>query len=125
VDACPDTPAYELVDQNGCSVCDCESDPSGAAWTTRRDYLRCVLDQVRVRRMAGDLGRKAARLALRAARNSTCGDDTLVRCCIAFPGQQAMCKIMVDSRCDEELLHTEAVDDLDAGSCLPNPCGAE
>ena len=116
-DACLDTPAYDLADASGCSVCDCAAE-------SRRAYVRCVIAEVRARRIADTISRKAARLVLRAARSSTCGDDTLVRCCVAFPGQQAMCKIMVDSRCDEELLHTE-VDDLDEGSCLPNPCGAE
>jgi hypothetical protein len=117
-DACPGTPVYDLADASGCSVCDCGAE-------SRRDYLRCVIAEVRARRIAGTIGRKAARLVLRAARSSTCGDETLVRCCIAFPGKEAMCKVMVDSRCDEEVLRTAEVDDLDVGSCLPNPCGAE
>jgi len=123
VDACPDTPTFDLVDGDGCSVCDCEEDPSGKAWTSRGAYLRCVVGAVRERRVAGTIARKQARLVLRAARSSTCGDENLVRCCVMFVGKdQGMCRVMDELRCDGDLLHADAAEDLDVGSCLPNPC---
>ncbi|MGH7895373.1 MAG: hypothetical protein ACREQL_11945 [Candidatus Binatia bacterium] len=123
VDACLDTPTFDLVGGEGCSVCDCEKDPSGEAWTSRGAYLRCIVGAVRERRVAGTIARKQARLGLRAARNSTCGDENLVRCCVMFVGKdQGMCRVMDELRCDPDLLHADTTEDLDAGSCLPNPC---
>jgi hypothetical protein len=123
LDACPDTQAYELVGADGCSVCDCEVDANGEPWAARRDYVRCVVAEVRARRIAHAIGRTQARLALRAARNATCGGEYLVRCCIMFPLRaEGLCRVMDEMRCDAGLLHADEVLDLDAGSCLPNPC---
>jgi len=124
VDACPDTQAYELVGADGCSVCDCEVDGAGMPWESRRDYIRCVVAEVRARRIAHTIERSQARLALRAARNATCGGEYLVRCCIMFPvrPEASLCRVMDELRCDADVLHAEVVDDLDSGSCLPNPC---
>ena len=123
VDACPETPPYDMVDAAGCSVCDCDDDVTGEPWSSRRDYLRCVLDEVHARRVGGELDRKAARLVLKAARSSTCGVDTDVRCCIMFTEKgSGMCRIMDEMRCDEAVLGASLVEDLDSGSCFPNPC---
>jgi hypothetical protein len=122
-DACPDSAPHELVDTAGCAVCDCEVDAAGTEWSTRRAYLGCVLAELRARRTDGSLGRKAARLALKAARNSSCGYATRVRCCIMFPEKaEGMCRIVDELRCDEALLGPAVVEDLDSGSCFPNPC---
>src|SRR5262249_1789215 len=55
VDACPDTPPFDVVDASGCSVCECDPDP---AWDSRLDYLRCVSAAVHARRADGTLSRK-------------------------------------------------------------------
>jgi hypothetical protein len=118
VDLCPDTPPYELVDADGCPVCDCDD-----AWDARGEYLRCINQEIRARRTDGRLTGKDARLVSKAARNSTCGYDTKVRCCIPLPGKPTgMCRIMDEVRCDATLLGADAVQDLDSGSCFPNPC---
>jgi hypothetical protein len=117
-DMCPDSAEYEMVDDEGCAVCDCDDD-----WDSRGAYARCVYDELHARRADGRLSRKAARLVLKAARNSTCGFDTKVRCCIMFSQQpEGMCRIMDELRCDESLLGAAVVEDLDSGSCFPNPC---
>ncbi|HXJ32975.1 MAG TPA: hypothetical protein VMS22_02965 [Candidatus Eisenbacteria bacterium] len=121
-DACPDTPAFDLVDAAGCSVCDCEATASGAPWSSRGDYVRCVVGTVRERRIDGTITRKEARATLRAARSSACGEH-LVRCCVMFDGQdEGMCRVMDELRCDAGILRANEVTDLGAGSCLPNPC---
>ena len=118
VDACPDTAPYDLVDAAGCPVCDCDED-----WASRGEYLRCVLDEVHARRADESLARKAAKLVVKAARNSTCGYPTKVRCCLMIPEKSTgMCRIMDELRCQDDLLGGD-VEDLDSGSCFPNPCG--
>ena len=110
VDACPDSGQHELVDAAGCSVCDCDEE-----WDSRGAYTRCVYDEVHARRGDGRLTRKAARLVVKAARNSTCGFDTKVRCCIMFSEKpEGMCRIMDELRCDESLLGAAVVVDLDS-----------
>jgi len=126
VDDCLASALYEMVDATGCTVCDCDEDASGQEWSSRSAYLRCVLDEVRARRADARLDRKAARLVVKAARNSTCGYATKVRCCIMFVGKpKGMCKVMDELRCEASLLGAELVEDLDSGSCFPNPCLAE
>ena len=120
VDACPDTAPYDMVDAAGCPVCDCDED-----WASRSEYLHCVFDEVHARRADDSLSRKAAKLVVRAARSSTCGHPTRVRCCIMIPEKSTgMCKIMDELRCDDVLLGGD-VEDLDSGSCFPNPCALE
>jgi hypothetical protein len=126
VDACPGTATYALVDAEGCDVCACDVDATGEPWAKRGDYLHCVLDEVHARRLAEQLDRKASRLVIKAARNSTCGYETRVRCCIMLPSKPAgMCKVMDVLRCDANALHAGMVEDHDAGSCFPNPCVSE
>jgi len=121
VDACPDTAPYDMVDAAGCPVCDCDED-----WASRGEYLGCVLDEVHARRADDSLGRKAAKLVVKAARNSTCGYPTKVRCCVMIHEKSTgMCKIMDELRCDEALLGADDVEDFDSGSCFPNPCALE
>ena len=120
VDACPDTAPYDLVDAAGCPVCDCDED-----WASRGEYLRCVLDEVHARRADVSLGPKAAKLVVKAARNSTCGHPTKVRCCLMIPEKSTgMCRIMDELRCQDDLLGGD-VEDLDSGSCFPNPCALQ
>lgn len=123
VDACPDSGAHALVDASGCDVCGCREDAALATWSSRGAYLRCVYDEVRARREAGMLTRKAARTVVKAARHSTCGQATKIRCCIMFAARdEGLCRVLDEIRCDEELLRAETVEDLGPGSCMPNPC---
>ena len=116
IDACPDTAPYDMVDAAGCPVCDCED------WGSRSEYLRCVFDEVHARRADESLTRKAARLVVKAARSSTCGYPTKIRCCLMIHEKSTgMCRIMDELRCDDVLLGGD-VEDLDSGSCFPNPC---
>jgi hypothetical protein len=125
VDLCPDSPPYELVGDDGCSVCPCGGDVLGSTWASRTDYLHCVLDEVHARRADGQLTRKAARPFVRAARNATCGQAMKVRCCIMFEGKsEGMCRVVDEARCDGALA-IGGIASLDAGSCFPNPCVAE
>ena len=125
-DLCPDSAPYALVDADGCDVCECDTDADGEPWADRGAYLRCVLAEAHARRLDGRLDRKASRLVIRAARNSTCGYETRVRCCIMFPAKSTgTCKIMDVVRCDVDALHAEVADDLGSGSCFPNPCVEE
>jgi hypothetical protein len=118
LDVCADTPPYEAVDAAGCSACPCDAD-----WSSRTAYLRCVYGAVRARRQAGGLGTKDGRAIAKAARASTCGHATRVRCCVLFPEKgTGLCRVMDELRCDGEMLRTEAVVDAGGGSCLPNPC---
>jgi len=117
-DACPDTPSFDVVGADGCSLCTCDD-----AWSSHLDYLHCVINAVHVRRMAHAITRARARLVLRAARDATCGDDNLVRCCIMFSGKPTgLCRVMDEMRCDPDLIPADDVVDMDTGSCLPNPC---
>lgn len=123
VDACLDSPPYELVDAQGCSLCDCEGDANDDDWSSRGAYMRCVLGEIHARRLAKTITRKDARLALKAARNSTCGIATRVRCCIMFPGRpDGICRVMDELRCNEAVLNASTVEDHESGSCFPNPC---
>jgi hypothetical protein len=126
VDACLDTAPYALVDATGCDVCDCDADAAGGAWSSRTAYLRCVLDEVHARRADDRLGRKDARLVVKAARNSSCGYETRVRCCIMFPARnKGVCRIMDELRCEPSLIGADVVENHDSGSCFPNPCVTE
>lgn len=118
IDACPDTAAYELVDDVGCSVCACDDD-----WSSRVWYLRCVYEEIRARREAGDLSSKDGRAVAKAARASTCGNPTRVRCCTMFPEKgKGICRVVDALRCNAELVGTDDVVDMGSGSCVPNPC---
>ncbi len=118
VDQCPDTPAYDLVGADGCSVCPCADD-----WKSRAGYLHCVLDEVHARRVDGALTRSAARPFVKAARSSTCGQDMKVRCCIMFPGRsEGMCRVVDEAACVGDSGDGVSLGD---GSCFPNPCVAD
>jgi hypothetical protein len=115
VDACPDTPAGDLVDASGCSVCPC-----GNAWRSRAAYVRCVRAEARRRFFQGILGRSEERSAVAAARKASCGRPEATRCCVYTGPDDASgrCRIMHVAPC--EALADSA--DAGAGSCVPSPC---
>ncbi len=128
VDRCPDSDVHDVVAEDGCAACACEADASGAPWASRRDYARCVVDAVRSQRRDGALSWREARAAKRAARKSTCGDPSLIRCCMFrdFDDEIGTCRLMSEDECDamDDRLweHEGEADDEGPGSCLPNPC---
>ncbi len=124
MDACPDTPAGDLVDATGCSVCPCDATADGTVWSSHREYLGCVVAAAKSRLRARTMRARELRKAVRQARVSTCGDAALTRCCI-YPNEDAeigSCRPMQPEQCvalDGDQVVTE---DLGPGSCAPNPC---
>jgi len=123
VDACPDTPAGDLVDAQGCSVCPCDATAGGAAWTSHRAYLACVTVAARSRLHAHRMRLRDMRRAILQARVSTCGTVTLTRCCVYRDpdSDTGSCRMMTPDACDA-LDDQVDTDDLGPGSCMPNPC---
>lgn len=125
VDDCPDTPAGDMVGDDGCSVCDCDADADGNDWGSHQAYVACVATEVHARRTGGTMKAKAARQQMRHAKDSSCGDPDLTRCCIPLKraASTSRCIVMSTDRCGTLGDHDDAVQDVDSGSCLPNPCG--
>lgn len=127
VDVCPDTPTGDLVGADGCSACPCDGPADGdRAWAARYEYLRCVVVTARGMRDAG-LSRRGYRDAVRHARLSSCGDVAKTRCCLYrdIDDETGRCRVMAADRCDADLMNHFDADDVDEGSCLPNPCSYE
>jgi Metallo-peptidase family M12 len=123
VDACPGTPAGDLVDASGCSVCPCDGPRTGGAWKLRAEYRRCVRAVTRHRRAEGGLGTLERRASSARLRQSTCGRRAKTRCCLyANAGDSAgRCRIMSAAACDTRVAAGDAAD-AGAGSCAPSPC---
>jgi len=116
-DACPDTPAGDLVDATGCSVCPCAGPSGGGAWPSRAAFLRCV------RRAAHALGARSARDAVRHGQRSSCGRPAVTRCCV-YTGTSdttGACRVLAPAACARR---ANAVD-VGAGSCAPQPCARQ
>jgi hypothetical protein len=112
-DACPGTPAGDLVDDAGCSACPCAGPRQGGAWRGRSAYLHCVRAELRRRAVLGlDVDRRAA---LRRAQRATCGRPATTRCCVG-DGDAASCRVVRTTTC------VAAGSDAGPGSCLPSPC---
>lgn len=129
VDACLDTPAGDLVKADGCSVCPCDGPTEDQPWASRGEYQTCVFTEVRARKRAGSMNRKAARAAMKNARKASCGDAQLTRCCV-YPSDipddadtiVGDCKVMTVDHCAQLEDTLDWAEDADPGSCLPNPC---
>jgi hypothetical protein len=115
-DACPQSDDGEVVGDDGCSVCPCDTDPAGVRWESHAAYVRCVRDQSRVQRLAGDLTSPERRDAIMHALRSTCGRPETTRCCDPA-GLGPRCNIRLPEECAESWI------DIGPGSCVPNPCG--
>jgi hypothetical protein len=121
-DECPRTPAGDLVDATGCSVCPCDGPRSGGAWGSHSAYLRCVRDAIRRGVAQGTLAETRRRVVRTRARTSTCGSRTRTRCCVyTAANPDGRCRIMLANNCDGRVEKSRAVD-LGPGSCLPSPC---
>jgi len=123
IDECIDTPPGDMVDQVGCSVCDCDVAADGNDWASHGAYVRCVLHEAHARRAAGRLTRRGYREQLRHARAATCGNADVTRCCLyANANAAGRCRIVGWDACDADTQHVFDASDEDSGSCVPNPC---
>jgi hypothetical protein len=116
-DACPDTPAGDLVDDTGCSVCPCAGPREGGTWRNRMQYLRCV--RIEARRRAGS----ARGAAFHRAQRSSCGRRGMTRCCLytSEDDQSGSCRLLRLSSCVARGAIADA-EDMGDGSCVPSPC---
>lgn len=127
-DLCPDTPAGDLVDAEGCSLCPCEAAIDDSPWGSHQTYMRCVITSARRLRTERQLTRRTMRAAIKRARKSTCGNDAMTRCCV-YPSLDSdaevivgQCRMLTPERCDALGTLVDLAEDMGAGSCLPNPC---
>jgi len=127
IDECIDTPPGDFVDAVGCSVCDCDFDANGDDWASRGAYQRCVIKEAKARKADGRITKRAFREAIKRARNASCGNPDLTRCCVWTTEEtaEARCKVVDWERCDPDSLGVFDAEDVDVGSCLPNPCNEE
>ena len=108
-----------LVDGAGCSVCPCS-----AGWFSHQAYLDCVTYEANLRFKAGTLTRKQRTAAITHAKNSTCGDSTLTRCCVwrkVVYGSLGTCLLTRPADCTYAVQGKWA-EDRSPGSCYYNPC---
>jgi len=104
--------------------CPCDATAGGAAWTSHRAYVSCVVGEARSRLRARTLRSRDMRAAVRAAKFSSCGDAVLTRCCV-YQDEDAdvgTCRLMSPDDCDALDGDQVEADDEGSGSCVPNPC---
>lgn len=125
VDQCEETPAGDLVDSEGCSVCPCEETAEGDDWASHEDYVRCVAGEAKRRRLERTLRRKDMRAAIKRAKRATCGNPALTVCCVyaSEDDEVGQCRVLTVDRCDALWEQSDNdVEDMGPGSCQPNPC---
>jgi hypothetical protein len=122
-DACAGTPAGDLVDATGCSVCPCGGRRDGGSWGSGAAYVRCVRAEARRRLTLGLMARAERRRAVRAARQSSCGRSAATRCCLyaGADDDTGQCRVLAAATCAAHEAAGDA-DDLGPGTCLPSPC---
>ena len=128
VDQCLDTPAADLVDDSGCSVCPCEASLDATPWPSHKAYVNCVVGAAHRMRSTRELTRKEMKSAVRRARRSTCGDGEMTRCCV-YPSLDSdadvivgRCRLTTVDACDQLTIDLDNAEDAGPGSCMPNPC---
>lgn len=130
LDQCPDTEPEELVDAVGCDVCACDGPNDVESWTSHEQYVGCVITEAKARRAAKTIKRPHMRQMIKRARKATCGNENLTRCCVyAHLDDEAevnmgVCRVVTIDQCDNLSMREDLdwVEDLDMGSCSPNPC---
>jgi hypothetical protein len=119
-DACPGTPADELVNPAGCSVCPCAGPSGGESWPSRLAYLRCVRTAARDLLAVGRLDDGRRRAALEHTRRSSCGRPAATRCCVfgSATAGSGRCRVLRREQC------AGRADTLDVGpgSCVSFSC---
>jgi hypothetical protein len=116
-----DDPVAELA-----AACPCDATATGTTWVSHGQYVACVAREARQLRTEGILDPKQGRAAMRAARQSTCGNPALTRCCVyqSDDDNVGRCRMMSPDACDalDAQMNQGGADDMDSGSCVPNPC---
>jgi hypothetical protein len=117
-DVCPGTPAGDLVDAVGCSLCPCDGPRTGGRWTSRTAYLGCVRAEAKT-----GARRRAQRRAMEAARRSSCARPRATRCCLygGADDTAGRCRIMSRTACATAAAGGTAAN-AGPGSCVPSPC---
>jgi hypothetical protein len=120
LDACPGTPAGELVDRTGCSLCPCAGPAAGEAWSSRAAYLRCARAAARTLGAVGRVAGRHRRAAVEHAKRSSCGRPALTRCCLfaSADASSGRCRIVRRDAC---AAHPSALD-AGPGSCVETSC---
>ena len=105
-------------------VCPCDTTAGGAAWTSHREYVSCVVTEARRRLRAHALRSRDMRATVRAAKFSSCGDEALTRCCVYRDedAEVGTCRLTRPEDCDALDGDRVEADDEGSGSCVPNPC---
>ncbi len=108
------------------AACPCDAAADGAAWASHGEYVACVVSAARQLRTDGMLRPRQMHAAIRTARQSTCGNLSLTRCCVyqSDDDDVGRCRMMSPDACDalDSQMENGEADDMDSGSCLPNPC---
>jgi hypothetical protein len=87
-----------------------------------------VSAEARARRRAGTMKRKEMLAAVKRARKSTCGNPNLTRCCVyahlddTASVNVGQCRMISPDACTALLDQVDWAEDVDVGSCTPNPC---
>ena len=122
-DLCPTTPALELVNTSGCSLCPCQGPAAGGAWAGHTAYVNCVSAVANQLYLARTLTLTQKTNVLTHAQRSTCG-TTNIRCCtwskLAY-GSMGSCAVMAPANCSFPILRKWA-ENRGTGSCFYNPC---
>ena len=72
--------------------------------------------------------RRAMRAAVRRARNASCGNAALTRCCVyvhldlSADTNVGECRMISAEECDALTEQVDWSEDVGGGSCTPNPC---
>lgn len=108
------------------AACPCDTTADGAAWGSHSEYVACVARAARQLRTDGMLRPRQMRAAIRTARQSTCGNPSLTRCCVyqSDDDDVGRCRMLSPDACDalDDQIENGEADDMGSGSCLPNPC---
>ena len=122
-DLCPGTPALELVDTTGCSVCPCAGPAPGGAWPDHATYVNCVTAAANQRYLAGTLSKTQKTNVLKHAQSSMCG-TTNILCCTwrkLVYGSMGTCSTIQPANCTFAIQGKWA-EIRGTGSCYYNPC---
>jgi hypothetical protein len=84
--------------------------------------VRCIRAEGRTLVNAGALGRDALRVAVAAARRSSCGLAAVTRCCVSSSGGRARCRLLDRDACATRAAAGLAID-VGPGSCTRARCG--
>ena len=118
-DLCPTTPALELVNTSGCSICPCD-----AGWASHSAYVSCVTAEANREYLVHLLTKTQRTAVINHAQKSTCGTTGAIRCCTwrkLVTGSMGSCAAIQSSSCTFAIQGKWA-ENRGTGSCFYNPC---